>query len=83
MNASSESGVCPTDISTFYNENLVIITKVLAYINKSKNTLYSSMICASCENHKHFECIDCQNNHTTNLCSCDCHLTDHEHAKKS
>ncbi len=37
------------------------------------------MICSSCENHKHFECIDCQNNHTTELCDCDCHLSEHEH----
>gem|GEM_PF-6791592 len=32
------------------------------------------MICASCEKHKHYECIDCQNNHKTELCSCDCHV---------
>jgi len=31
------------------------------------------MICAACETRKHFECIDCMNNHKTHLCSCDCH----------
>ena len=31
------------------------------------------MICAACETRKHFECIDCMNNHKTRLCSCDCH----------
>ena len=31
------------------------------------------MICAPCETRKHFECIDCMNNHKTHLCSCDCH----------
>ncbi len=33
----------------------------------------SKMICAACETRKHFECIDCMNNHKTHLCSCDCH----------
>ena len=38
------------------------------------------MICANCGNHKHYECIDCQNNHTTELCDCDCHKTaQHNH----
>ena len=32
-----------------------------------------SMICAACEARKHFECIDCINDHKTYLCSCDCH----------
>ncbi len=32
-----------------------------------------NMICASCETRKHFECIDCLNDHKTYLCSCDCH----------
>ena len=31
------------------------------------------MKCASCENRKHYECIDCQNDHKTYLCNCDCH----------
>ncbi len=31
------------------------------------------MICAACEARKHYECIDCKNNHSTYLCSCDCH----------
>ncbi len=31
------------------------------------------MKCANCENHKHFECIDCLNDHKTYLCECDCH----------
>ncbi len=31
------------------------------------------MICAACETRKHFECIDCMNDHQTLLCSCDCH----------
>ncbi len=33
----------------------------------------SNMICAACETRKHFECIDCMNNHKTHLCDCDCH----------
>lgn len=33
----------------------------------------TKMICAACETRKHFECIDCMNNHKTHLCSCDCH----------
>jgi len=37
------------------------------------------MKCASCENHKHYECIDCQNDHKTELCDCECHKTMHEH----
>ena len=32
-----------------------------------------SMICASCENRKHYECIDCKSDHKTYLCNCDCH----------
>ncbi len=31
------------------------------------------MICAACESRKHYECIDCANNHETHLCHCDCH----------
>ena len=31
------------------------------------------MICAACETRKHFECIDCMNDHKIHLCSCDCH----------
>ncbi len=31
------------------------------------------MICGNCEKRKHFECIDCQNDHKTYLCDCDCH----------
>lgn len=31
------------------------------------------MICAACENRKHYECIDCLNDHKTYLCQCDCH----------
>lgn len=31
------------------------------------------MICGNCEKSKHFECIDCQNDHKTYLCECDCH----------
>jgi hypothetical protein len=31
------------------------------------------MICAACEARKHYECIDCVNNHETHLCQCDCH----------
>ena len=34
---------------------------------------YKIMICAACETRKHFECIDCMNDHQTLLCSCDCH----------
>ena len=37
------------------------------------------MICANCENHKHYECIDCLNDHNTHLCNCDCHQTEHKH----
>ncbi len=33
----------------------------------------NKMICAACETRKHFECIDCMNNHKTHLCACDCH----------
>ena len=39
------------------------------------------MICASCENHKHFECIDCQNDHKTELCNCECHQIEHDHSQ--
>ena len=39
------------------------------------------MKCASCENRKHYECIDCQNDHKTELCDCECHKTMHEHEK--
>jgi len=31
------------------------------------------MKCANCENHKHYDCIDCQSDHKTHLCECDCH----------
>lgn len=31
------------------------------------------MICGACEGRKHYECIDCINNHETYLCHCDCH----------
>ena len=27
------------------------------------------MICAACESRKHFECIDCMNNHKTHICT--------------
>lgn len=30
------------------------------------------MKCASCEDHKHYDCIDCPD-HKDNLCDCDCH----------
>jgi len=31
------------------------------------------MKCANCEKHKHYDCIDCQSDHKTHLCECDCH----------
>lgn len=31
------------------------------------------MQCANCEKHKHYECVDCQSNHSTYLCDCECH----------
>lgn len=31
------------------------------------------MICAACESRRHYECIDCVNNHKTYLCHCECH----------
>lgn len=31
------------------------------------------MICSSCENHKHYQCIDCESDHKTFLCECSCH----------
>ena len=37
------------------------------------------MLCANCENHKHYECIDCINDHKTHLCNCDCHEIQHKH----
>ena len=30
------------------------------------------MKCASCEDHKHYDCIDCPE-HKKYLCNCDCH----------
>ncbi len=36
-------------------------------------SLNKLMKCANCENHKHYECIDCLNEHKTYLCECDCH----------
>ncbi|GBF24886.1 hypothetical protein MnTg01_01231 [archaeon MnTg01] len=30
------------------------------------------MKCASCEGHKHYDCIDCPE-HKAYLCDCDCH----------
>ena len=46
------------------------------YLKKYSNSCINHdyyMICAPCETRKHFECIDCMNNHKTHLCSCDCH----------
>ena len=40
---------------------------------KFKACAEQAMICAACEARKHYECIDCKNNHSTYLCSCDCH----------
>lgn len=40
---------------------------------KFKACIEQAMICAACEARKHYECIDCKNNHSTYLCSCDCH----------
>ncbi len=34
------------------------------------------MICGACEKRRHYECIDCVSNHSTYLCSCDCHDRD-------
>ncbi len=85
MNASSESGVCPTEISTIYYQNQAIKNIRISNKGRSLQKVFQTvlsckvMICASCENHKHFECIDCQNNHTTELCNCDCHQTEHQH----
>ena len=39
-----------------------------------KQSLLSiGMICGACENRKHYDCIDCMNDHKTYLCNCDCH----------
>ena len=78
MNASSESGVCPTEMFTILLSKLVIKNIRIGKTFQS-NSLPLIMICANCENHKHFECIDCQNDHKTELCNCDCHLTEHDH----
>lgn len=40
---------------------------------KFKASVEQAMICAACEARKHYECIDCKSNHSTYLCSCDCH----------
>ena len=31
------------------------------------------LICAACESHKHYECMDCRSDHKEYLCHCDCH----------
>lgn len=36
------------------------------------------MICAGCEESKHFQCLDCMNDHQSHLCFCPCH---DEHTK--
>jgi hypothetical protein len=51
------------------------ITRILFKIEKIQIHLRSTifMICGACEGRKHYECIDCTNNHETHLCHCDCH----------
>ena len=31
------------------------------------------MICSACEKRRHYECIDCLNDHRTYMCKCECH----------
>lgn len=40
------------------------------------------MKCASCEDHKHYDCIDCPD-HKAHLCECDCHDATTQPHKKS
>ena len=50
----------------------ILLDREYHNFKNSTNTAHT-MICAACESRKHFECIDCMNNHKTYLCSCDCH----------
>lgn len=32
-----------------------------------------AVICSACEEHRHYECIDCLSDHSTYKCRCECH----------